>query len=47
MMACPSSFSSDGLELEGLCDRARFSRGSIVADLAGDDVNERGARRGW
>ena len=34
--------SSDGLELEGLCDRVYvFSRGSIVADLADDDVNER------
>ena len=34
--------SSDGLELEGLCDRVYvFSRGAVVADLAGDDVNER------
>jgi ABC-type sugar transport system ATPase subunit/ribose/xylose/arabinose/galactoside ABC-type transport system permease subunit len=33
--------SSDGLELEGLCDRvAVFSRGELIADLAGDDVSE-------
>ncbi len=34
--------SSDASELEGLCDRVVvFSRGQIVADLAGDDVSER------
>jgi ribose transport system ATP-binding protein len=34
--------SSDGLELEGLCDRVYvFSRGSIVAELTGDAVTER------
>jgi len=34
--------SSDGLELEGLCDRVYvFSRGSIVAELQGQAVNER------
>jgi ribose transport system ATP-binding protein len=34
-------YSSDAKELEGLCDRvAVMSRGHIVADLTGDDVNE-------
>jgi ribose transport system ATP-binding protein len=38
--------SSDGLELEGLCDRVYvFSRGSVVAELAGDSVNERDIAR--
>jgi ribose transport system ATP-binding protein len=38
--------SSDGLELEGLCDRvAVFSRGSVVAQLAGDEVTERNIAR--
>jgi ribose transport system ATP-binding protein len=38
--------SSDGLELEGLCDRvAVFSRGSVVAQLAGDEVTERAIAR--
>lgn len=33
--------SSDGLELAGLCDRILiFSRGHVVAELAGDDVTE-------
>jgi ribose transport system ATP-binding protein len=33
--------SSDGLELEGLCDRVIvFSRGQAVAELTGDDVTE-------
>ena len=33
--------SSDGLELEGLCDRVVvFSRGQIAGDLSGDDVTE-------
>lgn len=33
--------SSDGLELEGLCDRvAIFSRGRIVAELAGSEVTD-------
>jgi ribose transport system ATP-binding protein len=33
--------SSDGLELEGLCDRVFvFSRGQVIAELAGDDVTE-------
>jgi ABC-type sugar transport system ATPase subunit/ribose/xylose/arabinose/galactoside ABC-type transport system permease subunit len=33
--------SSDGLELEGLCDRVVvFSRGSVVGELEGDDVSE-------
>jgi ribose transport system ATP-binding protein len=33
--------SSDGLELEGLCDRVVvFSRGSVVGELAGDRVSE-------
>jgi ribose transport system ATP-binding protein len=33
--------SSDGLELEGLCDRVIvFSRGEVVAELTGDDVTE-------
>ena len=33
--------SSDGVELEGLCDRIYvFSRGSIVGELTGDDVTE-------
>lgn len=33
--------SSDGVELEGLCDRVFImSRGQIVAELAGDDVTE-------
>ncbi|WP_255638060.1 ATP-binding cassette domain-containing protein [Amycolatopsis sp. DSM 110486] len=33
--------SSDGVELEGLCDRVLImSRGSIVAELAGDEVSE-------
>ncbi|WP_332665489.1 ATP-binding cassette domain-containing protein [Aeromicrobium sp.] len=35
--------SSDGVELEGLCDRVLImSRGSIVAQLTGDDVTESG-----
>ena len=34
-------FSSDGIELEGLCDRVLvFSRGRIVRELAGDEVTE-------
>ena len=38
--------SSDGLELEGLCDRVYvFSRGLIVADLTGDGVTERAIAR--
>jgi ABC-type sugar transport system ATPase subunit/ribose/xylose/arabinose/galactoside ABC-type transport system permease subunit len=38
--------SSDGLELEGLCDRVYvFSRGTVVAELAGDAVTERGIAR--
>ncbi len=33
--------SSDGLELEGLCDRVVvFSRGSVVAELAGAEVSD-------
>jgi ribose transport system ATP-binding protein len=33
--------SSDGLELEGLCDRVVvFSRGEVVGELRGDDVSE-------
>jgi ribose transport system ATP-binding protein len=33
--------SSDGLELEGLCDRVViFSRGQVVGELSGDDVTE-------
>jgi ribose transport system ATP-binding protein len=33
--------SSDGLELEGLCDRVIvFSRGEVVAELLGDEVSE-------
>jgi len=33
--------SSDGLELEGLCDRVLvFSRGQVVSELSGDDVTE-------
>ena len=33
--------SSDGLELEGLCDRVLvFSRGHVVGELAGADVTE-------
>jgi ribose transport system ATP-binding protein len=33
--------SSDGLELEGLCDRvAVFSRGELIAELEADDVSE-------
>jgi ribose transport system ATP-binding protein len=33
--------SSDGLELEGLCDRVViFSRGSVVGEVAGDEVTE-------
>jgi ribose transport system ATP-binding protein len=33
--------SSDGLELEGLCDRVYvFSRGSVVAEVGGGDVTE-------
>ncbi len=33
--------SSDGVELEGLCDRVLIlSRGSVVSELAGDDVTE-------
>ena len=33
--------SSDGVELEGLCDRVLvFSRGSVVSELAGPDVTE-------
>jgi ribose transport system ATP-binding protein len=33
--------SSDGMELEGLCDRVVvFSRGEIVGELSGDDVTE-------
>src|SRR5262249_58893721 len=33
--------SSDGLELEGLCDRVVvFSRGQAIAELTGDDVTE-------
>ncbi len=33
--------SSDGLELEGLCDRVVvFSRGNVVGELAGDEVTE-------
>ena len=33
--------SSDGVELEGLCDRVMImSRGEIIAELAGDDVTE-------
>src|SRR5690242_2595384 len=33
--------SSDGVELEGLCDRVVvFSRGQVVGELAGDDVTE-------
>lgn len=33
--------SSDGLELEGLCDRvAVFSRGALIGELEGDDVSE-------
>lgn len=33
--------SSDGVELEGLCDRVLImSRGSVVAEVAGDDVTE-------
>ena len=33
--------SSDGFELEGLCDRvAVFARGQIVTELAGDDVTD-------
>ncbi len=33
--------SSDGLELEGLCDRVVvFSRGEVVGELQGDDVSE-------
>ena len=33
--------SSDGVELEGLCDRVVvFSRGQVVGELAGDDVSE-------
>ncbi|MBB5157188.1 ATP-binding cassette domain-containing protein [Saccharopolyspora phatthalungensis] len=34
--------SSDGVELEGLCDRVLvFSRGTVVRELAGDEVTER------
>lgn len=34
--------SSDGLELEGLCDRVViFSRGQVVSELSGDDVAEK------
>src|SRR6202021_2318293 len=34
--------SSDGLELEGLCDRVLvFSRGHVVGELAGADVTEK------
>jgi ribose transport system ATP-binding protein len=34
--------SSDGLELEGLCDRVYvFSRGQVVAELTGEGVTER------
>jgi ribose transport system ATP-binding protein len=33
--------SSDGLELQGLCDRVViFSRGQVVGELSGDDVTE-------
>ncbi|WP_037496609.1 ATP-binding cassette domain-containing protein [Solirubrobacter soli] len=33
--------SSDGVELEGLCDRVVvFSRGQVVGELSGDDVTE-------
>ncbi|MBX5468611.1 MAG: ATP-binding cassette domain-containing protein, partial [Thermoleophilaceae bacterium] len=33
--------SSDGLEIEGLCDRVLvFSRGHVVGELKGDDVSE-------
>jgi ribose transport system ATP-binding protein len=33
--------SSDGLELEGLCDRVLvFSRGQVVGELSGEDVTE-------
>jgi ribose transport system ATP-binding protein len=33
--------SSDGLELEGLCDRVVvFSRGQVVGELSGDEVSE-------
>ena len=33
--------SSDGLELEGLCDRVVvFSRGEVVGELSGEDVSE-------
>jgi len=36
------ALSSDGLELEGLCDRVYvFSRGLVVAELAGPEVTER------
>jgi ribose transport system ATP-binding protein len=38
--------SSDGLELEGLCDRVYvFSRGAVVAELTGDEVTERAIAR--
>ncbi|MGO4567043.1 ATP-binding cassette domain-containing protein [Rhizobium sp. 2YAF20] len=33
--------SSDGVELQGLCDRVYvFGRGQVIAELAGDDVND-------
>ncbi|GAA1664654.1 ATP-binding cassette domain-containing protein [Microbacterium lacus] len=38
--------SSDGVELEGLCDRVFImSRGQLVAELDGDDVTEAGIAR--
>jgi len=38
--------SSDGLELEGLCDRVIvFSRGEVVGELRGDDVSEEAIAR--
>jgi ribose transport system ATP-binding protein len=38
--------SSDGVELEGLCDRVLImSRGRIVAELSGDDVSEEAITR--
>ncbi len=33
--------SSDVIELQGLCDRVHvFSRGTVVRELAGDDITE-------
>jgi ribose transport system ATP-binding protein len=38
--------SSDGLELEGLCDRVLvFSRGQVVGELSGEDVTEQSIGR--